>query len=111
MVSFSLFKKDVFILFLAVVSLSCCTWAFSSCSERGQAGAVVVVHGLLAAVASLLWSTGSRVLGLQKLELPGSRAQAQQWWCTGLIVPRHVGSSQPRDGTCVSCVGRQIPYH
>ena len=32
----------------------------------------------------LLWSTGSRVSGLQQLQLPDRRAQAQQLWCTGL---------------------------
>ena len=45
-VSFSLFKKDLFILFLAVVSLSCCTW------NGDKQGLFVVVHGLLIAVAS-----------------------------------------------------------
>ena len=57
----------------------------------------------------LLWSVGSRVLGLQQLWLPGSRAQAQQLWCTGLVAPPHVGSSQTRDQTLVPCIGRQIP--
>ena len=28
----------------------------------------------------------------------------------GLSCPRHVGSSQTRDQTCVSCIGRQILY-
>ena len=42
---------------------------------------------------------------LQQLQLPGSRAQTQQLWCTGLVAP-HVGSSQTRDQTCVSCIGR-----
>ena len=41
----------------------------------------------------------------QQLQLPGSRAQTQQLWCTGLVAP-HVGSSQTRDQTCVSCIGR-----
>ena len=37
---------------LAVLGLSCCAWAFSSCSERGLLFAVVL--GLLIAVASLV---------------------------------------------------------
>ena len=41
----------------------------------------------------------------------GSRAQAQQLWHTGLIVPRHVGYSQTRARTRVPCIGRQIPNH
>ena len=39
-------------LFLAVLGLCCCVWAFSSCSEQGLL--FVVVRGLLIAVASLV---------------------------------------------------------
>ena len=39
-------------LFLAALGLRCCTWAFSSCGERGLL--FVAVHGLLIAVASLV---------------------------------------------------------
>ena len=39
-------------LFLAVLGLRCCAWAFSSCSEWGLL--FVVVRGLLIAVASLV---------------------------------------------------------
>ena len=44
--------------------------------------------------------------GAQALEHAG-------WWlwCTGLVVPRHVGSSQTRDRTCVPCIGRRILNH
>ena len=49
--------------------------------------------------------------GLQQLWLVGSRAQAQQLWRTGLVAPRHVGSSRTRDRTRVSCIGRQILNH
>ena len=61
-----------------------------------------------------LQSMGSRAGGLQQaqqLRLPGSRAQAQQLWCTSLVVPRPVGSSQTRDQNYVSCIGRWILYH
>ena len=51
----------------------------------------------------LLQSTGSSCVGFnscdtrsQQLWLAGSRAQAQQLWCTGLVAPRHVGSSRTR---------------
>ena len=40
----------LFILFLAVLGLRCCAWAFSSCGERGPL--FVAVHRLLIAVAS-----------------------------------------------------------
>ena len=38
-------------------------------------------------------------------------AQAQSLWLTGPVVPRHVGSSQTRARTRVSCIGRQILNH
>ena len=38
-------------------------------------------------------------------------AQAQQLWLTGLVAPRHVGSSQTRGRTRVPCIGRQILNH
>ena len=39
------------------------------------------------------------------------RAQAQYLRCTGLIALEHVETSQTRDQTQVSCIGRQILYH
>ena len=47
----------------------------------------------------LLRNTGSR------------RAGSQQLWLTGLVAPRHVGSSQSRARTRVPCIGRQILNH
>ena len=38
-------------------------------------------------------------------------AQAQQLWLTGLVAPRHVGTSQTRARTRVPCVGRQTLNH
>ena len=38
-------------------------------------------------------------------------AQAQQLWLTGLVSPRHVGSSQTRARTRVPCIGRQTLNH
>ena len=65
-----------------------------------------------------LQSTGSRHAGFsgcgtwaQQLRPTGSRAQAQQLWHTGLVVPWHVGSSQTRAQTCVPCIGRRILNH
>ena len=45
------FVNEFICLFLAVLGLRCCTWAFSSCGKRGLL--FIVVHGLLIAVASL----------------------------------------------------------
>ena len=43
-------------LFLAVLGLHCCSWAFSSCSERGLL--FTAVHVLLIAVVSLVAEHG-----------------------------------------------------
>ena len=54
---FGLFYNFLFIyLFLAALGLHCCTWAFSSCSERGLH--FIVVCGLLVAVAALVAEHG-----------------------------------------------------
>ena len=45
--------------------------------------------------------------------LPGSsvhgilQARILEW----VAIPFSKGSSQPRDGTCISCIGRQVLYH
>ena len=55
--SFFFFKKNLFIyLFLAVLGLCCCVWAFCSCGERGLV--FVAVRGLLIVVASLVLEHG-----------------------------------------------------
>ena len=56
-------------LFLAALGLLCCTWAFSSCSERGLL--FVAVCRLLMWWLLLLWSMGSRCVGFTSC---GSRA-------------------------------------
>ena len=40
----------------------------------------------------------------QLVWLTGSRAQAQQLWCTGLVAPRHVGSFGTRARTRIPCM-------
>ena len=84
-------------LFMAVLGLHCCAWAFSS-GERGLL--FVVVLGLLMAVAFLAAEHWLQARVLQQLWLTGSRVQAQQLWHTGLVAPRHVESSWTRDQTC-----------
>ena len=107
---------------MAGLGLRCCARAFSSCGEQGLL--FVAVRGLLTAGASHCSGfscCGARALGawasvvvacaLQQLWLAGSRVQAQQLWPTGLVAPRHVGSSQTRARTCVPCIGRRILNH
>ena len=101
----SFFKINVFIffyLFLAVLGLCCCTWAFSSCGEQGLL--FVAAHGLLTVVASLVAEHG--------LQARSSCGTWAQWlWRTGLIAPWHVGSSRTRAQTHVPCIGRRILNH
>ena len=57
---------------------------------------------------------GARASHHRRLSRWGAQApdaQAQQLWLTGLVAPRHVGSSQTRARTRVSCIGRQTPNH
>ena len=77
--------------------------AFSSHGERG----LLLVRSSGSRCADFS-SCGTRA---QQLWLAGSRAQAQQLWCTGLVAPWHVGSSQTRARTCVPCVDRRILNH
>ena len=58
------FFKFIYViyLFLAVFSLRCCAWAFSSCGERGLL--FVAVRGLLIAVVSLVVEHGCWACGL-----------------------------------------------
>ena len=92
--------KILFILFLAVLALCCYTGSSLVAVSRGYSQ--FSLQWLL-----LLQSMGSRVPGRPQLQLPGSRAQAQQLWRAGLAAPWHVGSSRIRDRTLVSCIGRQ----
>ena len=68
----------------------------------------VAVNGACASGCSGFGNCGTWA---QYLRLPGSRAQAQQLWSTGLAALWHVGSSPIRDGTGVSCIGRWALYH
>ena len=91
-------------LFLAVWGLPCCTWAFSSCGERGLL--LVAMRGLLIAVASPVAENGLQAHRLQLLWHTGSAL-----WSTGPGAPRHVGSSQTRAQTRVPCPGRRALNH
>ena len=82
---------------MAVLGLRFCARTFSSCGKRGPL--FIVVRGPLTIEASLC-------CGAQAPD-----AQAQQLWLTGLVAPRHVGSSQTRARTRVPCIGRQILNH
>ena len=82
-------------LFLAVRSVGCVR-AFSAVAEGGAA--LVALRGL-AAAASPVRNTGSRVPALPWL------------WHRGLVALWHVESSRTRGRTSVPCIGRQILTH
>ena len=104
--------------------VSVAVWAFPSCGEQGllsTCGAWAShCSGFSGCRAQALGYSGSVIVVIrlsscgaqgQQLQLLGSRAQAQQLLCLGLVALQHGGSSQTRDQTCVSCIGRQILYH
>ena len=92
---FFFFNKFIY-LFLAVLVLRFCARAFSSCGEQGPL--FIAVRGPLTIAASRY--------GAQAPD-----AQAQYLWLTGLVAPRHVGSSRTRARTIVPCIGRQTLSH
>ena len=104
------------------IYLFCLCWVFVAMQTLSTCGK----QGLLSscdAQASYCsgFSCGAQALGhsgfsscgtwAQWLQLPGSRAQGQQLWCTGLVALWHVGSSWIWNQNCVFCIGRQILYH
>ena len=80
---FFFFKIYLFIPFLAVLDLHCCTWAFSSCSM----------------VVSLVAEHGCQAHRFQDL------------WCMDLAALWHAESSQTRDQTSYPCIARCILNH
>ena len=98
-------------------------WVFLAACGLSLVAASGGYSSLWCAGFSLLWllllrSTGSKCTGFsscgtwaQQLWLAGSRAQVQELWHTGLVAPRHVGSSRTRARTRVPCIGRWILNH
>ena len=82
----------LFFIFLAVLGLRCCVQAIL---ELRRAGAT------LCCGARASYCGGFSCC----------RARAQQLWRTGLVAPRHVGSSRTRAQTHVPCIGRWILNH
>ena len=99
------FKKFIILfiyLFLAALGLCCCTRF--PLVPASQGFSLAAVRELFIAWLLLLRSMRPRCSGavvvaheLCWLQLLGSRAQGQQLWCTGLVVPWHAGSSWIRD--------------
>ena len=81
---FCIFKKQ-FYLFLAVLGLHCFV-GFSLLSVSGSYS-LFWCTGFSLQLLLLLWSLSSRACWLQQLWLLGSRAQTQQFWPMGIVVP------------------------
>ena len=92
---FIFFYKFIY-LFLAVLGLHCCTWAFSSCGERGLL--FIAVQGLLIAVASLVEEHGLYAHGLQQLWTVGSVVVARRLQSTASVVVAHSTWDPPGPG-------------
>ena len=88
----SSFLKNIIYLTVAVPGLHCCMQAF-----------LVAVYRLLIAVASLIAEHG-----LYSLRALVVAACGLSSWGAQAVAPQYVGSSQTRDRTRVSCIGRQI---
>ena len=82
-------------LFLVVLGLHCCMRAFSSFGDRG-----------LLSFQCVSFSLQGRLLP-QSMSSRGMWASAN-WWCSGSVVLRHLGSSWIGDRTHVPWVARQI---
>ena len=82
---------------MAMLGLHFCARAFSSCGKWRPL--FIAVHGPLTVMASLVAEHRLQTRRLSKL------------WLTGLVAPRHVGSSQTRARTRVPCIGRQTLNH
>ncbi|XDA90018.1 hypothetical protein R6Z07F_019598 [Ovis aries] len=70
----------------------CLHWVFVTLHGLSRAA----VLGLLLAAASLGVSTGPRARRLQRLQLSGPRARAQEPWCMGLDAPQLWDLPRPR---------------
>ena len=81
----------------AGLCLCCCTWAFSSCIERGCSSLP----------CADFYRGGFSCCGAQALR----RVDFSSCGTRGLVASWHVESSQTRDGTGVPCIGRQILKH
>ena len=82
--------KNLPILFLAVLGLRYCTWAFSSCSEWGCSLCGTLAFncsGFSCCGARAIWCTvfSNCSMRARQLWLTGPRAWTQELCCTGLV--------------------------
>ena len=99
-------QSCVFTLFYGCVGASLLHGLCSGCGKRG----VLLAAGpvFLTAVASSPAEHRPQGTQASVAAAPRYTAQVQRLWRRGLAAPQHVGSSQTRHRTRVSCIGRQI---
>ena len=86
-------------------------WVFSSCEGFLQLRQVGATLHRGAGTALHRSARASHHRGPSRCGAQAPDAHAQQLWRTGLVAPRHVGSSQTRARTRVPCIGRQTLNH
>ena len=97
---FFFFKRIVYFIYLFIFGCVGSSFLCEGFLQLWQAGATL--------------HRGARASHCRGLSCCGAEApdaQAQQLWLTGPAAPRHVGSSQTRARTHVSCIGRPILNH
>ena len=97
----------LFILFSAVLGLSYCTSLSLVVESRGY---FLIAMRLLIAVASLVAELGLQGARTSVAVAPGLEDTGAVVGHTDLVVLKHLGSSQIKDQTHVSCIGRWIVY-
>ena len=118
-------KSHTYSLFVCLYIYFCLQWVFNVACELSllwQAEATLCcVTGAshcraqtLGTRTSVVAACGLCHCGLWALKHAGFNScsmQAQQLWHLGLVLPRHVESSQTRDPSHVPCIGRQFLNH
>ena len=104
------FGRTFFFLFFLFIYFWLC-WVFGSCEGFLQLRQVGATLHRGAGTALHRGARASHHRGPSCCGAQAPDAQAQQLWLTGPAAPRHVGSSQTRARTRVSCISRQTPNH
>ena len=114
MVLFFFFSHFINLFTFGCIGFSLLRELFSGYGKQGplsSCNAQASHDGFCRCRAQALADFSSCSMWSQYLQLPGSRAQAQQLWYMGLAVTQHVGSSRIRDPPHICCIGSQILYY
>ena len=100
--------SSVFInLFFTVLDLHCCMgFSLVAASSSYSSCDVQAFH---CGAFSCCRAPSMEITGFSSCSSPALELRLNS--CGGLVAPRHVGSSQIKDRTCASCIGKWILYH